>query len=220
MGTNVSTVSQIVSNELSNTLSQTANSSAIADCKIQNNINASLIDGCQIISENKCTADSSASMGMMADAIITALAKMSEDQTTQFLGGLGVSTSNTDIRNEIKNKLEQTCVSNATSRAEIANNFPLLKVCRNSVIKSINTGNATGNCAINMIMKAAIQADEYMDKKQTSENMLGTIFAGISNNVTACITGCFCIIIIYFACCVVLYFMSGNHTPSNAYHDY
>lgn len=205
MGANVSKTVENITNNVSNIIDNTASASAGADCSITTgNIILKNSKNSSVTNENKCGASASAALDAVVDASANAFMMATNAQKTNILPGINVNSSLQDIKNEIRNKLNQKCQAGSSTTMEIANGDITIDGSENCHIKNINFGNVVSNCGIRSVINATLGAEQTTQTTQeTGELKLMELLFGdylyysIGGGVLSlCLCCCCCIILI------------------------
>jgi hypothetical protein len=182
----VSTTVNTTVNNIKTELINTAQASANINCRIRiGTITLSNVNGCVTSFENLCSANASAAVTAVQNAVYNVHNSLTSEQQNKgaaFLTAtLNVATTvNTSVTN-IQNYLNNTCqsVANVENTIEIMN-FSLnnCSSAGGQVIefKFINSGNAEANCHINTLMNLLAQATTEQSSLQVNSNYLETLF--------------------------------------------
>lgn len=171
-------------NEVSNELSQTNKATAISDCQISDvhlSIGGSMKSGCSTSIENRCSADADASITSILEAAQKAWSKASTEQKAGIALALNTSKDNQDIRNIVKNKIEQACSADAVIKNyQTGYTLDISGDC-DAPINLINTGNARANCAIDSLVQTIQSAEGESTTVQDTDigNTISTILSGL-----------------------------------------
>lgn len=185
-GANISTTVNTTVNNIKTELINTAQASANIRCRISiGTVTLSNVSGCVTSFENLCSANASAAIQAVQNAVYNTYNTLTADQKSEganFLtANLNVQTTvNTAVTN-IQNYLRNTCQSSANVENIIeVMNFSLNN-CTTSQgqimeFKFVNSGNAEANCQINAVMDLLAKATTEASATQTQTNWLNTLF--------------------------------------------
>jgi hypothetical protein len=205
MGANVSKTVENITNNVSNTIDNSASASANATCAITTgNIILKNSKNSTVTNENKCGASASAALDAVVDASANAFMTASNAQKTNLLPGVNVNSSLQDVKNEIRNQLNQKCQANSSTTMEIANGDITIEGSENCHIKNLNFGDAVANCGIRSVINATLSAEQETNTTQeTGElNLMESLFGDYlyfslgGSALSSCLCCCCCMILI------------------------
>lgn len=206
MGTNVSKTVGNMTNEIVSEIDQTSTASATADCSIKTgNINLLRSRRSSVTNENRCGASASAALEATVNAASNAFMKATNEQKANIMPGMNVNSSSQDIKNSIRNKINQSCNANSATTLAIANGDITIEDCEDSHIKNINFGNAVANCGVKTVIQTALASESESETKQETTGLLEGIIGDQSNifyyiiggsTLSSCMCCCCCIILL------------------------
>lgn len=182
VGVTVNTTVNNIKTELVNT----AQASASIKCKITiGTVTLTNVNGCVTSFENLCSANATAAVSAVQNAVYNTYNNMTSEQQTEGAGFLqntinASTTVNTAVTN-LQNHMNNTCQSaaNVENSIEIMN-FSLSNCSAIGGVplefKFVNSGNAEANCHINAVMNLLAKATTEQASRQTTTNFLGDLF--------------------------------------------
>jgi len=184
--TSISSTVNTTVNNIKTELINTAQASANINCRITiGTVTLSNVNGCTTSFENLCSANATAAVSAVQNAVYNIHNSMSSEQQNEgaaFLtAALNVATTvNTSVTN-IQNYMNNTC----QSAANVENTIEIMNFSLNNCtavggqvieFKFINSGNAEANCQINALMNLLAQATTEQSSVQVNSNYLSTLF--------------------------------------------
>ena len=168
MGSTISvqTTLRDINNSIITSIDSSSTAVADANCIIKiNSITIGETNNCNITFANKCSSSSSASIKSVVDSISKVLNKLTDKQrehaAAYFTTSIGVQTTKETLDNSIKTYLTNTCNSKAYIDNEIIIKDFYYQKCsasKSTDLTFINTGQATANCAIDIVIKTGLNA--------------------------------------------------------------
>lgn len=202
MGSNVSKTAATITNDIANTVDQSSSASATTTCAIKTgNVILKNSKNSSVTNENKCGASAASALEATVDAAATAYMSATNDQKSSVMPGLNVNSSSQDIKNSIRNAINQKCQANSSTTMEIANGDITIEGCEDTHIKNINFGNAVSNCGVKTVLQAALSAETENASTQESSTLFDNLFGDslsyiIGGSVLSLSMCCFCCIIL------------------------
>ena len=159
MGSDVSTTTQNITDEINKQIKLKVTSDTTFPC----NMNLGRVNtmNCNFQVEPLCSTNSIGTLSAVTDAAINLWNRATFAQRSALLPFFGVSFININQVNPnvIRNYLNQQCNTNTTLTNSIANGDINLSCSRPGTLVTLtNSGNATGNCAINTVINAGVYA--------------------------------------------------------------
>ncbi|AAF44472.1 myristylated membrane protein [Fowlpox virus] len=207
----IQTTVTTINKKISEKLEQTASASATANCDINiGNIIFKKNKGCNVLVKNMCSANASAQL----DAIVSAVREVYDQLTEQqkayapslLTAALNIQTNVSTITQDFETYIKQKCNSDAVINNII--NVQSLEVDECSAppgqimtFEFINTGTATGNCAMKSVLDVLTKSSDRVSGNQSTGNDFSKYLYIIGGII------CF-LILLYYA--KKLFFMSTN----------
>lgn len=185
MGSSVSvqTVVNDITNEMRTELEMSASASATANCimKIES-VNIGVAQNCNIKFGNFCSAKAEASIDASIDATMKVVNNLAVEQKAAaakyFTMSVGVQTNVTDMDNDMRTYLTQTCKSEAYLNNMIDIGSFNIGQCLSDTtisIEVLNVGQASANCVIETVLNVAMEATNNITQGQEHGTNWGDI---------------------------------------------
>lgn len=202
LGSSISTTLNTTSNKIQNNLTTSAGASASVTCSISiGNITMENSKGCYITVSNLCSADASAALEAVISAGTQVLEQLNVEEKEAFIPslvkfGVDVNTTVNTLVNDFRTAVTNTCTASSivNNTIDIQNvSFP---GCDSGGVpiefKFINTGQASANCAVNILLNSHMDLVNEISVKKTS---------GIDLDFSSIIT----IVLIFFGAIIIMY---------------
>ena len=202
MGANASSTVSKITNSISNEIDQSAGASATAECKIKTgDIILKNSKQCTVTNKNACGAKASAVIDATVNAAATAYSEATTDQKTGILPGINSSSTDTDIKNAIRNVLIQKCQSDTSLTNEIIAGNLVLDGCEGSAIQNINSGDAEAQCGIKTLLQSVVDTTAKASTTQATGQLFDLggnstyiIASSVSSSSSVCCIICLVVI--------------------------
>ncbi|ARE67397.1 SWPV2-ORF161 [Shearwaterpox virus] len=207
----IQTTVTTLNKRISEKLEQSASASATANCDIHiGNILFKKNRGCNVLVKNMCSANASAQL----DAIVSAVKEVYNDLTSEqkayapslLTAALNIQTNVSTITQDFETYLKQKCNSDAVIKNTLSIQSLEVDDCsappgQIMTFEFINTGTATGNCAMKSVLDVLTKSSDRVSGNQESGNDFVKYLYIIGGVI------CFLILLYYIK---KLFFMSTN----------
>ncbi|ARF02733.1 SWPV1-149 [Shearwaterpox virus] len=207
----IQTTVTTLNKKISDKLEQTAQASASTNCDIHiGNILFKKNRGCNVLVKNMCSANSAAQLDAIVSAVKDVYNDLSSEQKAYapslLTAALNIQTNVSTITQDFETYLKQKCNSDSVVKNTLSIQSLEVDECsappgQIMTFEFINTGTATGNCAMKSVLDVLTKSSDRVSGNQES----GNDFAKYLYIIGAVI--CFLVLLYYVK---KLFFMSTN----------